>query len=156
MSSKKIQQYRKKLLRVERERSRILSELLSVKSMLKGSYALIYTKCGKDNCWCKNEKGHPHSRITWSQKGKGFTRRVPLDQIAWVQEVTKNYRNFRSLRRKLNSLALDSKKLLDKIENDLTENTRKSKNFLEIKSQNRKKNPPAVPKKKSFRKNTNG
>ena len=117
MSSKKIQKYRIELLRREQERSRILSELVSVKRMLNGSYAMIYTKCGKENCRCKNEKGHPHSRITWSQKGTGFTRKVPLDQIAWVQKVTQNYRNFRSLRRQLNSLELDSKKLLDKIEN---------------------------------------
>lgn len=152
MSSKKMQRTRKDLQRAEQERSRILSELLRVESMLRGSYALIYTKCGKDNCWCKNGKGHPHSRITWCQKGQGVTRKVPPDQIAWVREVTENYRNFRSLRRRLLRLQADSKKFLDQIEKDLIENTRKGKSFLETKPQNRKETSRKVPKKGTSRK----
>ena len=152
MSSKKMQRTRKDLQRAEQERSRILSELLRVESMLRGSYALIYTKCGKDNCWCKDGKGHPHSRITWCQKGQGVTRKVPPDQIAWVREVTENYRNFRSLRRRLLRLQADSKKFLDQIEKDLIENTRKGKSFLETKPQNRKETSRKVPKKGNSRK----
>ena len=152
MSSKKMQRTRKDLQRAEQERSRILSELLRVESMLRGSYALIYTKCGKDNCWCKDGKGHPHSRITWCQKGQGITRKVPPDQIAWVREVTENYRNFRSLRRRLLRLQADSKKFLDQIEKDLIENTRKGKSFLETKPQNRKETSRKVPKKGNSRK----
>jgi len=140
MSSTKTQTTRKKLRRAERERARILSELLGVSSMLRGSYARVYTKCGKDNCWCKDGKGHPHSRITWSQRGQGFTRKVPPEEVAWVREVTENYRNFRSLRRRLLRLQADGKELLDKIENDLVKNTRKGKRFLRTDPPNRRKN----------------
>ena len=152
MSSKKMQRTRKDLQRAEQERSQILSELLRMESLLRGSYALIHTKCGRDNCWCKDGKGHPHSRITWCQKGQGFTRKVPPDQIAWVREVTENYRNFRALRRRLLRLQADSKKLLDQIENDLIENTRIGKSFLETKPQNRKEKSRKVPKKENAQK----
>lgn len=149
MSSKKIQNIRKKLLSAERERSCILSELLNVRIMLRGSYALVYTKCGKDTCWCKQGNGHPHPRITWSEKRQGITRKVPRDQIAWVRQVTDNYRQFRSLRRKLISLEVESKKLLDDLENSLIERTRRGRSFLETNVRNRRKNSRLVPKKTS-------
>ena len=147
MSSKIIQNNRKNLLRAERERSRLLSELLDVRIMLRGSYALVYTKCGKDTCRCKQGKGHPHPRISWSEKGKGITRKVPRDQIAWVREVTENYREFRSLRRSLISLEAESKKLLDDLENALIERTRKGMSFLGTNERNRKKISRLLPKK---------
>jgi len=129
---------RKKLLSIEKRRGLILSKLFEVGRMLRGSYALVYTKCGKDNCWCKDEKGHPHPRITWSEKGRAMTRKVPREHIAWIRKVTDNYRKFRSLRRKLVGLEYETKKLLDILENDMIEKTRKGKSFLEINLQNRR------------------
>ena len=57
-----------------------------------------------------------------------------------MREVTENYRNFRSLRRRLLRLQADGKELLDKIENDLVKNTRKGKRFLRTDPPNRRKN----------------
>jgi len=151
MSSKKSNKNRKKLLISEKQRKLILSKLLDVDTMLRGSYAPIYTKCGKANCWCKNQKGHSHSRITWSEKGQPVTRKVPHEYIAWIREVTKNYRQFRSLRRKLVSLEAESKKLLDILENELIERTGRGKSFLEI---NRRNNSQFVSKKKNRKKTT--
>ncbi len=107
--------------------------------MLRGSYALVYTKCGKDNCWCKQNMGHSHSRITWSEKAQAVTRKVPSEYIPWVREATDNYRQFRSLRRKSVSLHNETKNLLDTLENELIEKTRLGKNFLMINSQIRRK-----------------
>ena len=151
MSSKK---YRKKLLRAEEQRRLIVSKLLDVDMMLRGSYALIYTKCGKDNCRCKDKAGHPHSRITWSEQGQGVTRKVPREYIDWIQEATNNYRQFRSLRKNLVSLEAETKRLLDAHEKELIERTRSGKSFLEIDTQNRKGKTPLVPKKRNRKKTT--
>ena len=151
VSSKK---YRKKLLRTEDERSLIISKLMDVDVMLRGSYALIYTKCGKDNCRCKDKAGHPHSRITWSEQGQGVTRKVPREYIDWIKEVTNNYRQFRLLRKKLVSLEAETKRLLDAYEKELIKSTRSGKCFLEIDTQNRKEKSPLVPKKKNRKKTT--
>ena len=152
MSRPQSENIRKNLLAVEKRRSRILSELRSIRAMLRGSYALVYTKCGKDNCWCKEGKGHGHARLSWSDKGRGMTRKVPRDQIAWVQEVTDRYRHFRSLRRKLSDLAAEGEELLDAHQEELIERTRSHKLFLTSQGQNRRKNSPEVPKKQNGRK----
>jgi len=146
MSSRQSENLRRALLTVEERRSGILSELLSIRTMLRGSYALVYTKCGKDNCWCKEGKGHGHARLSWSEKGRGMTRKVPHDQIAWVQEVTDRYRHFRSLRRKLTELAAETEHRLEAHQEALIERTRSHKLFLISKGQNRRKNSPEVPK----------
>ena len=149
MSRPKSGNIRKTLLAVEKRRSRILSELRSIRTMLRGSYALVYTKCGKDNCWCREGKGHGHARLSWSEKGRGMTRKVPPDQIAWVQEVTARYRHFRALRQELTDLAAQTDQLLDAHQQELIERTRSHKLFLTSEGKNRKKKSPRVPKKKN-------
>lgn len=139
---------RQNIRNIENKHKNVLSKLLEIDSMLRGSYALVYTKCGKHNCWCKNERGHPHSRITWSEEGKPLTRKVPHEHIAWIGEVTNSYRRFRSLRRKMISLETEMKQLLDILEKDLVEHTRKGKDFLDIEQPNRKTRDHSVPKKR--------
>ncbi len=152
MSRPQSENIRRKLLAVEKRRSRILSELRGIRAMLRGSYALVYTKCGKDNCWCKEGRGHGHARLSWSERGRGMTRKVPHDQIAWVQEVTARYRRFRALRRELTGLSAETEQLLDAHQAELIERTRSHKIFLTSEGQNRRKNSPRVPKKQNGRK----
>ncbi|MFZ4572618.1 MAG: DUF6788 family protein [Bacteroidales bacterium] len=117
----------------EKQRQQTLSELFDLDDLVRGSLATVYTKCGKDNCRCKNGKGHPHARISWSEKGQGFTRKVPKDEIIWCQEKTENYRKFRSLKSKFNNLETNTKNLLNDLEDILVEGTRKDISFLWIK-----------------------
>ncbi len=143
----------KKILNVEKEKRRIISKLLSVDMMLRGSYVHIHTKCGKDNCWCsKAKKGHPHSRITWSERGRTITRRVPRKHKDWIQEMLQNYRQFRSLRRRLVDLETETKKLLDVLENELVKKTRGSKIFSGTNTQNRRKTSRLASKKDNLKK----
>jgi hypothetical protein len=151
MSSTKRQRLEKALRDLERQRTRILSDLLATRAILRGSYARIYTKCGKDNCWCKEGKGHPHSRITWSEDGQGFTRKVPSDQVDWVREMTESYRTFRALRRELASLEKQGKRLLDAWEDHLVKTTRSNTDFLKAHGGNRKRERGNVSKRKKRR-----
>lgn len=130
MSTKKIGVIKKNLRGLEKQRKQILYELLDLKNLVRGSLATVYTKCGKDNCRCKKGKGHPHSRISWSEKSQGYTRKVPKNEIVWCLETTENYRTFRSLRHQLKILEAHTKNMLDDLENILVDGTRKNKSFL--------------------------
>ncbi len=128
---------KKMIINAEKKRQNIMSKLLDASRLLRGSYALVHTKCGRDNCWCKGAKsGHPHSRITWSEEGQGVTRKVPSEDQAWIQEVTGNYKDFRRLRREMTELEKQIKTSLDGFENDLVKKTRKGKSYLEVKPEN--------------------
>lgn len=138
---------RKKIQRLEHHRARVVSELLKVRVMLRGSFTVVHTKCGKPNCWCMDQKkGHPHARLTWSEQGRPVTRKVPRDNISWIRDVTDAYRRFRLLRRQLNRLEVEIKQLLDEIEKTVTKETRKGKDFLTVTAAKRKPSGRLAPK----------
>lgn len=117
MSSAHLQQ---KIL-VLRQRGRdLLDQLLQIQPLLRGSLTQVYTRCGKTNCWCaQSSKGHPHVRLTWSQNGQLTTRKVSAQATDRVRQFTANYRQFRSLRRKLLVLQARMQDLLDRYEQSL-------------------------------------
>lgn len=124
---------RKKIKKFTKIRSDLLTQISEgFDEILRGSYCVIYTKCGKANCRCKEGKGHPHARITWREKGMAITRKVPRKEIDWVLKVTENYRKFRDVRKKIINLEAELKMCIDLLENELVKKTRKGKSFLEI------------------------
>ena len=145
---------RESILRLEQQRSQALSDLLDIRVMMRGSYGVVYTKCGKENCRCKKDKGHPHPRISWTENGIGVTRKVPQENIPWVQQVTESYRRFRKLRRRLVELESQIKELLDARQNRVIETTRNRKAFMTPKPQNRSSSLEEVPKKGNAKKRT--
>lgn len=152
MSRPNAKKIRKKIGQLEKSRRHILSTLLKEIAMLRGSYALVYTKCGRENCHCRNGPGHSHPRITWREKGQGVTRKIPPDQIQWIQRVTEQYRKFRSMRRELPQIDAECKKLLDEYEDYLVEWTREGKAYLEVQKQNRNRKSQRTTKRRVSRK----
>lgn len=138
--------FRKKLISLEKHKQRIISELLSIKIMLQGSLVHIHTKCGKDNCWCKDSKGHPHTRVTWHEKERTITRKAPKQHLDWIKGMINNYHRFRSLRKKLISLEIKTKKILDCLEIELIHKARRSEVFSPANRQDRNKTSISVPK----------
>ncbi len=138
-TTKKNNLARRKILMAERRRKRIMSDLLKVDTMLRGSFAVVYTKCGKENCQCKNGKGHPHPRISWTEKGQGMTKSVPHDLVSWIQKVTSNYRRFRMLRRELVQVESENRNLMDLHESEVIELTKNAKGFWVPTPANRRK-----------------
>lgn len=122
MSNKNKNKIGKKITELEYERENILSQLKNSPQMMRGSYACVYTKCGKKNCHCMKDKGHPHSRISWSKNGKSHTRKIPVKEINRVCELTDNYRNFKKLRKSLADLFAEENHLLDQLEKKLIDN----------------------------------
>jgi hypothetical protein len=142
---------RKKILAAEARRRNLFRQLLGPVEILRGSYALVYTKCGRSNCWCSTGKGHPHPRITWKQCGQGTTRKVPRDQIDWIQKVTANYRRFRLQRREIVAIEATLQELLDQHELRMVETTRSKKSYLSTRGANRKVSQSKIPKQRGER-----
>ena len=138
MSRNKKKKIKKKIRELEQRRQRILKELLEFDEMLRGSAAMVYTKCGRSNCWCKDGKGHPHTRITWSEKSKGYTRKIPEEELPWIKRVTDRYSRFQSLLRGLKKLEGQSRKLQKDLAELLITETRKTKDYLWTERENRK------------------
>lgn len=109
----------------------LLQELLRTRSMLRGSFTRVSTRCGKPNCWCaQGPQAHTHCRLTWSQDGGLITRKVPSEAIEQIQELTGNYRKFRSNRRKLLTVEQKIRIALDTFEDALIRQTSKPLKLL--------------------------
>jgi len=121
-----------KIKKLEKTRKEVISKLLKIKKMLRGSYCQINTKCGKNNCWCKDGPGHSHSRISWSENGHVITRKVPSMDIEWVKEVTKNYKEYRGMRKELMLIETEVKKYIDSREKNIVKEARRGKSYLEV------------------------
>jgi len=121
-----------KIKLLEKKRMKILSNLLESGVMVKGSYCCVYTKCGKKNCCCKKGKGHRHSRITWSENGKVVTRKVPIDEVEWIKEMTMIYRLFRKMRKDMSVIDTEIKMLLNELEHKLTTKAKHKKAYLSL------------------------
>ena len=85
----------KQIKAIEEKRAAALSKILSAKLVAPGSYGRVYCRCGKPNCWCSSGKGHPYSRIVFSEGGRSKTKSISEDNVGWIKKVTKNYRDFK-------------------------------------------------------------
>jgi len=122
----------KKIQNKEIQRQEIISQILEKKKMVKGSFCQIFVKCGKKNCHCSNNKGHPHRRMSLKEGGKAFSRAVPSLEHDWIQEMTNNYGEYRKLRKELSKLNKEIEDLLDVIEDNCLEQTKKGKAYLDL------------------------
>lgn len=110
----------------------IVDALFKIERMLKGSYCSVYTKCGKTSCWCAAGVGHKHARLSWREAGKSRIRSIPTDDIIWVKQMTKNYRNFKKLMEKLTEVQEQIKILLNHQAGKIIISTTKEKSYLKI------------------------
>ena len=143
---------RQKLLTLLADHSRLLRQLLRLRSIMRGSFHQVSTRCGKSNCWCATARlGHAHARVTWSQEGTFITRKVPAAEIKHVLKLTKNYRSFRRQRRQLAALESRIQDRLDQYEKALIREVRKPLSFLALGPQVSVKTTTAMQKRQSRR-----
>ena len=114
---------------LEKKRADALSKILSIDLMVPGSYGRVYCRCGRPNCWCSSGKGHPYSRIVFSEGGRSKTKSISKDNVGWIKKVTKNYRDFKEGIKKIkeyDSLLLE---LLGKYLKEIIMQTRDKKEY---------------------------
>jgi hypothetical protein len=95
----------------------LLKQILRYRTLLRGSFHQVYTRCGKANCWCaKADKGHAHARLTWSEEGTMMTRKIGAAERPTVTKLTARYKKFCEERRQLAELASQIQNHLDQYE----------------------------------------
>jgi len=119
----------KQIKALEKKKAHALDKMLSVKLMAPGSYKKVYCRCGKVNCWCYSGKGHPYSRITFSEDGISRTKSIHESNIGWIKKVTKNYRDFKEGLKKIKEYDVRLLKLLDQHLKEIIEQTRSKKEY---------------------------
>jgi hypothetical protein len=121
----------KKILSLEKKRRELIENLFQIEEMVQGSFCLIHVKCGRSYCQCNHGKLHPHRRMSMRKDGKQISRAVPKKEYAWITLVTNNYREYRKIRKMLNSIEEEMNELLDLHANELVKTTSKGKAYLE-------------------------
>jgi hypothetical protein len=119
----------KQIKALEEQRTLALEKMLSAKLMAPGAYGQVHCRCGKKNCWCYSGKGHPYSRITFSEEGRSRTKAIHENNIGWIKEITQNYRDFKEGQKKIKEYEERLKKLLDEHSKEIIEQTRKKKEY---------------------------
>ena len=119
----------KQIKALEEQRTLALEKMLSAKLMAPGAYGQVHCRCGKKNCWCYSGKGHPYSRITFSEDGRSRTKAIHDSNIEWIKKVIKNYRNFKEGIKKIKEYDARLLKLLDQHLKEIIEQTRKEKEY---------------------------
>lgn len=119
-----------RILKLQKKKVAFVEELLDASPMLRGTFGVAYRKCGKPTCWCAAGKGHPYSRITWSEEARSRTKIIPSQDTDWAQKLTGNFRRFRKTRKTLRELEQDIKELLDQLEDQLVRSARKQRPYL--------------------------
>lgn len=121
---------KKRIKILEKQRNALLHKLLGTQHMLRGTLGITYRKCGKPNCWCANESGHPYCRITWSENSQSKTRAIPQADANKVEDLTQSYRIFKENRKALREINKKIKLLFDQFENQIVDKTRKQSKIL--------------------------
>jgi Family of unknown function (DUF6788) len=122
---------RKKLCRLASDYGRLLRQILRHEQMLRGSFHQVYTRCGKENCWCAKAKhGHPHTRLTWSEAGVMITRKVGTSERKAVGKLTGAYKHFSQQRQELAAFHQKIHAQLDAYEDAVITQSRKPLGLL--------------------------
>ncbi len=120
-----------RIKKLEKQRSRILKQIIAFRSMLPGAYKEVYCKCGKPNCWCyKKGGGHLFRRITWSENGRSKTKAIPEEDIDWIKELTENYREFQKKRRQIKELEGILNELIGEYAKAVIKKSRRQRDYL--------------------------
>jgi hypothetical protein len=113
----------KELNNAIKEHVALTQSLVNTTEMIRGSYSEIYSKCGNKNCRCFNGEKHLCLRINWTENSKSTTKSISREQANWAKENTLRYKKFRKARKQLVDIALKTKDLLDKLEEDIVNDT---------------------------------
>jgi hypothetical protein len=96
----------------------IVDTMLALSGMMRASFGKTYRRCGKPTCWCANldEKGHPCTKLMWTDETGPKTRAVKNEDTQTVMEAIEQYREFKKARRIFRTEAQQLDKLLEVFE----------------------------------------
>lgn len=108
----------------------LLAQLLDTSAMVKGTFRQVYQRCGKPTCRCVDGQGHLSIRISWTENARSRTKAIPSQDVAWIKSMTGNYKKFRKTRQRIRELNNELNSLLDALEHETLNNTKRRREYL--------------------------
>ena len=112
---------RRVLLGLLEDYGHLLSQVLALRELLKGSVYEVKTRCGKPSCHCAARQGALHSTtvLSWSDVGRTRLRSLrPKDRARW-RRLAEDYRRFRQCRVGLVKIHRQVLRAVDRLEKAL-------------------------------------
>jgi hypothetical protein len=112
---KKVQEARKKLRSLQRERSDVLRIFSRDEELIAGSYGEVFIRCGQPTCRCREEGGHFATRLSQWVGGKLKTKIVRVADRERVRKASDRYKSHKAALRELRRLHSEELTVLKRI-----------------------------------------
>lgn len=109
---KRVATVSRKVHRLQRERARLLEDLLVDRPLLKGSLSHVKRTCGKATCHCAASPAHQVWVLATTQDRRRRCQVVRLPDVQDVQRRLAVYQDFRRALRRLEAIGKEEKVLL--------------------------------------------
>ncbi len=86
-----------KAQRIRQRKKSLLVVVAVPPDALPGSLAQTHRRCGKSNCHCAEEKGHPVWSLTFMMGGKKRVERIPDEWVDYVRRRIEEGREFKEV-----------------------------------------------------------
>lgn len=113
MSRKKILNQQKELLRIQKNRKKLLEPFFSEDELIEGSYVEIYQKCGRVGCHCEKKPTHLVTRLSRWADGKLKHKVVRIADRQQIKKWSDNYRKHKNAMAQLNKYTFQEKKIMN-------------------------------------------
>ena len=111
---------RQKIHRLEESLAASLKHILAERGPLRrGSFVTLHRKCGKPNCHCIQNEGHPTSYLSTRQDGRSRLVYISAEVRDKVAEEAESYRQFRKHRAAVARLMRTLLRRIDELEGAL-------------------------------------
>ena len=80
--------------RIRQRKYQLIERFLIPDDLLPGSLSLQHHRCGKPNCHCAQEQGHPIWSLTYMADGKKCVQHIPRHLVEQVRKQVEAGREF--------------------------------------------------------------
>ncbi len=115
MSSKKLKSQQKALLKLYKDRKRLLAPFLSEHKLVEGSYVQVYQKCGRAGCHCENNPTHLVTRLSRWVDGKLKHKVVRIGDRKKIEKLAVHYKQHKEALKQLNRHNDQERKIMEAI-----------------------------------------
>jgi len=112
------------LFSVLKELSKLVSELVKIQVISKGTVYTQVKKCGNHNCKCAHGRLHSMKVLSVSHKGKTRLKsltKYPILKLSKLEKQTENYRRFRRIRARITVCHKKFVEAINLLEQSITE-----------------------------------
>ncbi len=85
---------------IEKQYLKLKNELFRLGFITSGSINIVYHKCGRKYCGCKEDKSKlhgPYNLWTWKEKGKTISKKLSGEQVKICKKFIDNKKSFDSI-----------------------------------------------------------